>query len=343
VHPFGLSQYGLRVNYRLIPGTELSISSLAMGGWLTLGDGISDAESSRILHAAIDGGITFLDLADVYANGGAERVVGSFLQETDRDRLIVSSKVFWPMGEGPNDRGLGQRHIHASIDGTLTRLGIDHLDLYFCHREDPSVPLSETVQAMGDLVQQGKIRAWGTSCWRPSTLREAHRLAQSLGVAPPRVEQPQYSLLVRGIENDLVPVCQQLGMGLVAFSPMAGGVLSGKYLDGVPAGSRAAESSWLERFQKPAIVASVREFVAWCQNSGQDPAAVALAWVMSQSGITSAICGARSEAQIRQNLLAADLALDDATKARLDQWFPHGRRALWKRVLGAVLRLGRRA
>lgn len=330
------------MDYRSIPGTELSISSLAIGGWLTLGDGVTDAESSRILHAAIDGGVTFLDLADVYANGGAERVVGRFLQEADRGRLIVSSKVFWPMGDGPNDRGLGRRHIHASIDGTLSRLGLGHLDLYFCHREDPSVPLAETVQAMGDLVQLGKIRAWGTSCWRPSTLREAHRVAQSLGVAPPRVEQPQYSLLVRGIENDLVPVCQQLGMGLVAFSPMAGGVLSGKYLDGVPEGSRAAESTWLERFQTPAIAASVREFVAWCQIEGQDPAAVALAWVMSQSGITSAICGARNEAQIRQNLLAADLALDSSTMAQLDQWFPHGRRALWKRLLGAVLRLGRR-
>jgi aryl-alcohol dehydrogenase-like predicted oxidoreductase len=343
VRPNSAPRYGLRVHYRSIPGTELNISSLALGGWLTLGEGVGDAESARILHAAIDGGVTFLDLADVYADGGAERVVGRFLQETDRNRLVVSSKVFWPMGDGPSDRGLGRRHIHASIDGTLARLGIDHLDLYFCHREDPSVPLLETVQAMGDLVQQGKVRAWGTSCWRPSTLREAHRLAQKLGVAPPRVEQPQYSLLVRGVEDDLVPVCQQLGMGLVAFSPMGGGVLSGKYLDGVPAGSRAAESSWLEPFLQPAIVESVRAFVAWCQNSQQDPAAVALAWVMSQPGITSAICGASSEAQIRQNLMAADLALDSATKARIDQWFPVGRRALWKRVLGAVLRRGGRA
>ena len=327
------------MQYRAIPGTDLSLSSLALGGWLTFGEGVADADSLRILHAAIDGGITFLDLADMYANGGAERVVGRFLQETDRDRLVVSSKVFWPMSEGSEDRGLSRRHIHASIDGTLARLGIEHLDLYFCHREDPGVPLVETVQAMGDLVQQGKIRAWGTSCWRPATLREAHRLAATLGVAPPRVEQPQYSLMVRWIETELVGCCRELGMGLVAFSPMAGGVLSGKYLDGVPAGSRGAASSWLEPFLKPKMVASVRAFVAWCQSRQQDPAAVALAWVMDQPGITAAICGASTEAQIQRNLLAADVALDAAAKAQLDAWFPLMRRALWRRLLQAGLRV----
>ena len=325
------------MQYRPIPGTDLRVSSLALGGWLTFGEGVSDAESLRILHAAIEGGVTFLDLADVYANGGAERVVGRFLRETDRSRLVVSSKVFWPTSADPADRGLSRRHIHASIDRTLGRLGIERLDLYFCHREDPAVPLAETVQAMGDLVRAGKVAAWGTSCWRPATLRAAHRLATQLGVAPPRVEQPPYSLLERSIERDLVPCCRELGMAIVVWSPLAGGVLTGKYVDGVPPGSRGASSNWLEPYLRPAAVATVRAFVGACRERGVAPGVVALAWAMRQPSITSAISGATSEAQLRSNLLAADFVVDVTLQAQLDGWFTLGRRPLWKRVLLAVL------
>lgn len=330
------------MQYRPIPGTDLQVSSLALGGWLTLGAGVDDAGSARILKTALDGGITFLDLADVYADGGAERVVGRFLQDVDRDRLVISSKVFWPMDDSPNDRGLSRSHIHNSIEGTLTRLAVDHLDLYFCHREDPSVPLAETIQAMSDLCAQGKIRAWGTSCWRPSTLREAHRIATECGWTPPRVEQSQYSLMVRGIENDLVNCCQQLGMALVDFSPMAGGVLTGKYLDGVPARSRAAESSWLDSFLHPEMAERVRSFVTWCRSTQQDPAAVALAWVMEQPLVASAICGATSEDQIRNNLQAADLVLEPLTIDRLNNWFPVERRSLLRRILRRLWPLANR-
>ena len=226
-----------------------------------------------------------------------------------RDRLVISSKVFWPMGDSPNDRGLSRSHIHASIEGTLARLAVDHLDLYYCHREDPSVPLDETVRAMSDLCAQVKIRAWGTSCWRPSTLREACHIAAAGGWTPPRVEQSQYSLMVREIENDLVSCCRQLGMALVAFSPMAGGVLTGKYLDGVPSRSRAAESSWLDSFLQPEMVERVCSFVTWCGSTQQDPAAVALAWVMEQPGVASAICGASNVDQMSSNLLAEYVSL----------------------------------
>ncbi len=145
---------------RTIPATDIAISPLALGGWLTLGGSLDDAVSLRLLRFAVDQGVTFLDLADVYSAGGAERVVGTFLRESRRTDLVVSSKVFWPTSDDPADRGLSRRHIHASIDRTLQRLGLDHLDLYFCHREDPATPLAETVQAMGDLVAAGKVRAW---------------------------------------------------------------------------------------------------------------------------------------------------------------------------------------
>ncbi len=332
IEPGSVRNYS--VQQHPIPGTDLRVSSLALGGWLTFGGSLSDAESLRILRVAVDAGITFLDLADVYAHGGAERVVGRFLRDTAAERLVVSSKVFWPTSDDPGDRGLSRRHIHASIDRTLQRLGRDSLDLYFCHREDPSVPLAETVQAMGDLVQAGKVRAWGTSCWRAATLRQAHQLAAQLGVPPPRVEQPPYNLFERWIERDIVPACRELGMALVVWSPLAGGALSGKYVDGRPAGSRGATSNWVDDYLRPDRVAAVRAFVALCAERRQAPAAVALAWAMQQPGIASAITGATSESQLCANLAAADLTLDAELRAALDGIFPPPRRSWWRRLLG---------
>ena len=327
------------MEYRSVPGTDLRLSSLGLGGWLTFGDAVAEADSLRILRAAVDGGVNFLDLADMYAAGGAERVVGRFLHEVRREQVVVSSKVFWPTSADPADRGLSRRHIQASIDRTLGRLGIERLDLYFCHREDPAVPLAQTVQAMGDLVRAGKVAAWGTSCWRPATLRAAHRLATQLGVAPPRVEQPPYSLLERSIERDLVPCCRELGMAIVVWSPLAGGVLTGKYLDGVPPGSRGASSNWLEPYLRPAAVATVRAFVGACRERGVAPGVVALAWAMRQPSITSAISGATSEAQLRSNLLAGDFQIDSGLRQQLDVWFGPGRRPLWRRLLGKIRRV----
>lgn len=324
---------------RAIPGTDLRISALAFGGWLTLGDRLSEAESVRLLAVAREAGINFFDLADVYAGGGAERVVGNFVRAVGRDGLVISSKVFWPTSEREEDRGLSRRHIHAAIDGTLQRLGIDCLDLYFCHREDAEVPLAETVAAMGDLVRAGKIRAWGTSCWRPSTLHAAHALAAQIGCAPPRVEQPRYNLLVRAIERDVLPTCQQLGMAVVAWSPLAGGVLTGKYLAGVAAGSRAAVSSWNDEYLRPPQRAAVAAFVEACRARGLAPAAVALAWVLRRPGLTAAICGATNEQQLRANLDAAAIDFGSAGTAWIEQHFPVAGRGVLARVRSLLARL----
>lgn len=317
---------------RELPGLGRAVARIGLGGWLTLGAALDERASLALLRQAIDGGIDLIDLADVYAEGGAERVVGAFLSESDRDRLVVTSKVFWPSGDGPADRGLSRRHIHASIERSLRRLGTDRIDVYFCHREDPDTPLAETVQAMGDLVRQGKARAWGTSCWRPASLRRAHALARELGVAPPSIEQPPLSLLERDAERSALPACAQLGMGVFVWSPLAGGCLTGKYLGGVPAGSRAATSGWTDRYRTPAAVAAVRRFVAACRARGLSPAAVALAWAAGRQGVTAALAGARTPEQLSENLaalrlLASGVDLGWATAAARLGWGARAREA----------------
>jgi aryl-alcohol dehydrogenase-like predicted oxidoreductase len=321
------------MDYRTIPGTEIRISRLALGGWLTLGDALAPATSLQLLHCAKELGVNFFDLADVYGNGGAERVVGQFLREVPRDTVIVSSKVFWPTSDDPADRGLSRQHIQRSIDRSLQRLGTDYLDLYFCHREDPTVPLAETVRAMGELVAAGKIRAWGTSCWRPATLRQAHQLAKQLGVASPRIEQPPYSLLERSIENDVLPACRKLGMAVAVWSPLAGGVLTGKYLAGTPAGSRAATSGWLERHLAPSRQQQVRAFVAECERQDCYPATAALAWALATAGVDCAITGATSSEQLRNNIAASDLRMTTEQLEALARCFPAPPTATVMRIL----------
>lgn len=314
---------------RAVPGLPRGVSPIGLGGWLTLGASLDEAASVRLLRAALDGGIDLVDLADVYAEGAAERVVGAFLREVDRDRVAITSKVFWPTSARPEDRGLSRRHIHASIDRTLARLGCAHVDVYFCHREDPATPLAETVQAMGDLVRAGKARAWGTSCWRPSQLAAARALAHALGVAAPAVEQPQYSLLERSAEVGVLPACRRLGMTTFVWSPLAGGVLTGKYLGATPPGSRGASTRWLEPYRTARADDSVGRFVAACRSRKLSPAAVSLAWAATQRGVGAALVGANSPAQLVENLAALELLTQGIDVSWASKSFPHP----WRRRL----------
>ena len=310
------------MNYRQMGRTGLRLSSVSIGGWLTFGGTVDERGTRDILCAAVDEGVNFIDLADVYSRGACEAAVGACLGEFRREDLVVSSKVFGRMGDGPNDRGLSRKHIMESVDASLRRLGTDYLDIYFCHRPDPETPLDETARAMDDLVRLGKVHYWGTSVWPGEQLQDAHDLCDRRGLYAPTVEQPQYSLAFRGIEAGSLPVARRLGMGVVTWSPLAGGLLTGKYDEGVPGGSRGAETSWLDDVLNDEMRVKLRAFSAMARELSLAPAQLALAWVLHQEGISSVITGATRPEQVRENVRAAEVELDPTALKRLAELFP---------------------
>jgi voltage-dependent potassium channel beta subunit len=312
--------------YRPLGRCGTKVSVLGLGGWTTFGGTVKDEGTvRRILRRAFDAGVNFFDIADVYALGEAEKVMGRALAEIPRHRLVISSKLFWPMSEDVNDRGLSRKHVMESVEKSLKRIGTDYLDLYFCHRFDPETPLEETVRAMDDLVRQGKVLYWGTSEWSGPQLREAWRIADRRNLTGPQVEQPQYHLLERArVERDVRPAAAELGMGLVAWSPLASGLLTGKYDSGTPPpDSRLSRIEWLrEQSLQPKRIEKVRAMKRIADELGCTRAQLALAWVVAQPGLSSALLGATREEQLAENLGALDVALDAPTAARLDAIFP---------------------
>lgn len=311
------------MEHRRVGRTGLKVSAISIGGWLTFGDRVDASATRRILRAAIDRGVDFIDLADVYGDdGAAERAVGEILPDHRRSALVISSKVFWPSGPGANDRGLGRKHIVESCEASLRRLGTDYLDLYFCHREDPDTPLEETARAMDDLVHQGKVLYWGTSCWSASSLLKAHALAGLRNVYAPVVEQPRYNLLARGAERRVMPVARRLGMGLVVFSPLAAGALTGKYDEGVPDGSRGATTAWLDDYLTDENRPRLRRFSAIARELSCTPSQLALAWCLLRPEVASVITGATRPEQIEENVGAADVKVPDDVRREIDALFP---------------------
>jgi voltage-dependent potassium channel beta subunit len=312
------------MTYRRLGRSGLKVSALSLGGWTTFGTVVNDRDDVKsIIHRAFDAGVNFFDIADVYAKGEAERQMGDVLRHLPRHELVISSKVFWPMSDDPNDRGLSRKHIIESIDKSLKRVGVDYFDLYFCHRFDPDVPVDETARAMDDLIRQGKILHWGTSEWSGAQLRDVHALCDRRGWDAPTVEQPQYSLLARTrFETDVRPAAASLGMGLVVWSPLASGVLTGKYDDGIPAGSRLERLEFLrESFLGDEQRARVRAFADVASAAGTTRARLAVAWALAQGSVSSVILGATTQAQLDENLAALDVAVDDATAAELARLF----------------------
>lgn len=309
------------MKYRALGKSGLKVSEVSIGGWLTFGKSVGDDTAHDILRAAIDHGVNFIDVADIYARGESERVVGALIQDYKRSDLVISSKVFWPMSDNVNDRGLSRKHIMESVEKSLRRLETDYLDIYFCHRWDDEAPIEETVRAMDDLVRQGKILYWGTSMWSADQLAQAHDVAARHNAYAPRVEQPRYNLLHREIEGGVLPRADALGMGLVVWSPLAQGILTGKYNDGVPEGSRAATSSWLEGDLTEANLERVRAFCALAEEAGTTPAKLALAWCLTRPQVSSVITGATRVSQVEDNVAAHALALDDDLVTRIDELF----------------------
>jgi len=310
------------MGYRRVGRSGLVVSEIALGSWLTYGAGVRDDVARRCIRTAIEGGVTFLDTADVYAAGRAESVLGSVLGDFKRSDLVVATKAYFRMSDNPNDRGLSRKHLFESIDKSLDRLGTDYVDLYQCHRFDPDVPVEETVRAMDDLVRQGKTLYWGVSFWSAEQMADAIRIADATGAARPVSNQPPYSLLERSIEEDVIPFCERSGLGQVVFSPLAEGLLTGKYAGGrMPPGSRAASETW-GRFLREEMTernhAIVDGLASLAADAGLTLPVLALAWVLRQPNVASAIIGASRPEQVEENVRAAGVRLDESLLRAID-------------------------
>ncbi len=292
----------------------MMVSALSLGNWITHGSQIEEQVARDCVKAALDAGITTFDTADVYALGQAETVLGRALAGVPRDSIEIFTKVYFPTGPNPNNRGLSRKHITESLHASLERLQTDHVDLLQAHRFDYEAPLEETMRAFDDLVRQGKVHYVGVSEWSAEQIADALRLADDMGFDRLVSNQPQYSLIWRVIEAEVVPLCEEEGVGQIVWSPLAQGVLTGKYLPGEagsPSDTRAtgpegAEMSWLLRDE---VLEPVQEYAALCREAGYAPAAVALAWVLGNPNVASAIIGASRPEQIRENVRAFDVDL----------------------------------
>lgn len=304
--------------------TGLTLSGLALGGWTTFGGTVKDMELIRRLHRiAYEAGINFFDIADIYAHGESERVMGEALAEFPRHELVISSKLFWPMSDDLNNRGLSRKHIKHSVEQSLKRIGTDYLDLYFCHRFDENTPLEETIRAIDDLVHQGKILYWGTSEWSGDQLIEAHEICQLGGYYKPSVEQPQYSLMAREkLEKTVLPAALKLGMGIVNWSPLASGFLTGKYDNGIDKG-RLSQIDWLkDLLHTPENVEKVKKMKTFADELNCSRSQLAIAWAMYQNGISSVILGATSLEQLQENLGSLKVPMNPEMDLKLKRLFP---------------------
>lgn len=309
------------MHYRRLGCSGLKVSEISLGAWVTFGNQIEEKIAIDLLHMAYDQGINFFDNADTYANGNAEIVMGKAIRNLPREGLVISSKVFFPTMIGPNGRGLSRKHVVESINTSLRRLGTDYLDLYFCHRFDPDTSIEEVVRTMDMLIQQGKTLYWGTSEWKASQIAQAYGIARQYSLVPPTMEQPQYNLFSRvHVEIELASLCKEFGLGLTTCSPLYGGILSGKYNDGIVGGSRASlpNKGWMRERITPERVAKVRQLTILGQELGITTAQLAIAWLLRRKEVSTVITGATSMEQLDDNLGAA-IAKDRLTDDVLEQ------------------------
>ena len=312
------------MHYRRLGRSGLKTSEISLGAWVTFGSQMDAQTAVELIHAAYDQGVNFYDNADMYANGQAEIIMGNAFQDLPRETLVISSKVFWPTMPGPNGRGLSRKHVVESVNASLRRLRLDYLDLYFCHRYDPDTPIEEVVWTMDDLIHQGKILYWGTSEWEPAQVAQAFGIARQYNLIPPTVEQPQYNLFNRQrVEIELAPLCKDLGLGLTTWSPLYFGILSGKYNDGVPEGSRASmpDMGWIRDRITPERVSIVRQLTVLAQELELTTAQLAIAWVLRRKEIASVITGATRPEQLDENIAACDAVneLSDDLLEKIEQ------------------------
>ena len=312
------------MEFRHLGRSGLLVSEISYGNWITHGSQVEEEAAVACVRASLDAGITTFDTADVYAGTRAEAVLGRALKDERREGLEIFTKVFWPTGPGRNDRGLSRKHIMESINGSLRRLQTDYVDLYQAHRFDYSTPLEETMEAFADIVHSGKALYIGVSEWRAEQIREAYELARSLKIQLVS-NQPQYSMLWRVIESEVVPTSEELGIGQIVWSPMAQGVLTGKYLPGQPppAGSRATDeksgAGFISRWLADDVLATVQRLKPLAEQAGLSMAQLAIAWVLQNPNVSSAIIGASRPEQVHDNVKAAGVKLDSDLLKAIDE------------------------
>ncbi|MEN1889697.1 aldo/keto reductase family protein [Streptomyces sp. NBC_01340] len=312
------------MDYRHLGGSGMLVSAIAYGNWVTHGSQVDQDAATACVRAALDAGITTFDTADVYAETRAEEALGAALKGVRREGVEICTKVYFPTGPGKNDRGLSRKHIMESINGSLRRLGTDYVDLYQAHRYDYATPLEETMEALADVVHAGKAHYIGVSEWKPQEIRAAAQLARELKIRLVS-NQPQYSLLWRVIEPEIVPLCQELGIGQIVWSPLAQGVLTGKYKPGQqpPSGSRATDtnggSDAVAGWMRDEVLTRVQELVPLAAEAGMSLTTLSLAWVLRNTNVSAAIVGASRPEQVVENAKAADVTLDDELVRRVDK------------------------
>ena len=312
------------MNYRRLGNSGLKICEISYGNWITHGGQVEDDLAIACVHAALDAGITTFDTADVYHRGKAEVVLGKALAGQRREGLEIFTKVYWPMGDGLNDRGLSRKHIMSSIDASLERLGVEYVDLYQAHRWDHETPIEETMSAFADVVHSGRAHYIGVSEWTADQIRQGAALARELKI-PFVSSQPQYSMLWRVIEPEVVPACIEEGIGQIVWSPVAQGVLTGKYLPGAPLPevSRATDdvgggANFVKRWLRDEVLEAVQRLVPIAAEAGLTMAQLAVAWVLTNDNVASAIIGASRPEQIEENVAATGKRLDADTMAAID-------------------------
>jgi aryl-alcohol dehydrogenase-like predicted oxidoreductase len=311
------------MEHRHLGRSGLKVSEIAYGNWITHGSQVEEEAARACVAAALEEGVTTFDTADVYAGTRAEEVLGRALEGQRRESVEIFTKVYWPTGPGVNDRGLSRKHIMESAHASLRRLRTDYIDMYQAHRYDYETPLEETLRAFDDLVRQGKVLYLGVSEWRAEQIAAALRIADQLGLDRIVSNQPQYNMIWRVIEAEVIPLCEKEGVGQIVWSPIAQGALTGKYQPGAepPPGSRALDptgSGFISNYLTDEILTQVQQLVPLAQEAGLTLAQLAIAWTLQNPNVAAAIVGATRPEQVRQNVKAAGVRLDPQLMRRID-------------------------
>ncbi|GFN33927.1 aldo/keto reductase family protein [Paenibacillus xylaniclasticus] len=308
------------MKYRKLGGTGLKVSEISLGSWMTYGGYVEREKAVNSIKTAYELGINFFDTANMYERGAAEELMGKALKAYPRESYVLATKVFWPMGDGPNDRGLSRKHVMEQAHASLKRLGHDYVDIYYCHRHDPETPIYETLRAIDDLVRQGKVLYVGVSEWQASQMAEALGVADRYLLDRIVVNQPIYNMFERYIEKEIIPFSERSGIGQVVFSPLAQGLLTGKYssAENFPSDSRAAKIDWVRNGITEEKIAKVRQLEGVVAELGITVGNLALAWILRQPNVASALVGASRPEQVIENAKASGIELSEEVLTRIE-------------------------